>query len=192
MFLFLGRLLFARVGGKTDQWIKKAWPNMNFVWIAWKWPQHACICLHRPKNQPSEGNNICYLTFILNDQRLWGKRGTRSLLGFTLKNVSCLGGWNLKPSFTPSCLLRKDPVATRRDTHSIGIMSHCWEMKAVSLWRFTKAVLIPEKWQKHLKINFTLYRGLGWLLEDFRASLKAEIIISQGFEKTDYPIVRDK
>ncbi len=26
MFLFLGRLLFARVGGKTDQRIKKAWP----------------------------------------------------------------------------------------------------------------------------------------------------------------------
>lgn len=39
--------------------------------------------------------------------------------------------------------MRKDPVATLRQTHSMGIISQWVAMKAVSECRFTKAVLMP-------------------------------------------------
>ena len=42
----------------------------------------------------------------------------------TLKKVSCLIGVNLKPSLTAGFRLRKDPVAMRLLTHSMGTMEH--------------------------------------------------------------------
>lgn len=63
----------------------------------------------------------------------------------TLKKVSTIGGVNLKPSFTPGLRFRKDPVAMRRDTHSIGIILHFLLINVLlnELFFETKAVFIP-------------------------------------------------
>lgn len=91
-----------------------------------------------------------------------------SWLASSLKNVSCLGGVKRNPSGTPGFLFRKEPVARRRVTHSIGIMSHFFEMKAVGEASLTKAVLIPGKGLFRMYDRFSLNLKITVRLPTFR------------------------
>lgn len=67
-----------------------------------------------------------------------------SWLASSLKKVSCFGGVKRYPSGTPGLRFKKDPVAKRLVTHSMGTISHFFEINAFGEASFTKAVLIPK------------------------------------------------
>lgn len=75
-----------------------------------------------------------------------------NIIAQTLKNISTNGGLNLKPSLTPGLRFKNDPVAIRRDTHSMGIILHFLLMNALSAESSfeTNAVSMPKI---HHRIN---------------------------------------